>query len=113
MSAMGRVLPDRWWRSDGVLTAMGPAAGLMLGVGRVGLRGTVPNGQRFQAAPFRIRRVRDSHAVIGGVDVGPPGPLPVQERLGDFWLPQRGMVAEGRSSFEALDPQRHSTATSR
>lgn len=67
-----------------VLTWHVKVAGLMLGVGRVRLRGTVPNGQRFQAAP-----------------------------LGDFWLPQRGMVVEGRSSFEALDTQRHSTATSR
>jgi hypothetical protein len=51
--------------------------------------------------------IADSTAVLDGVDLGPPGPLPEQTRLGDFWLPQGGIFAVGESSYEEFDPKRH------
>lgn len=110
MTGLGKLMPEALWRSDGVLSAMGRAAGPALGVGRVKLTGTTPNGQWFRANPRMLWTVERSRASIDGVDIGPPGPLPEQARLGDFWLPQRGMFVVGESYFEAYDATRHQPA---
>jgi hypothetical protein len=47
---------------------------------RVRLQGTVPNGQHFQAAPRLVWAVPNSTALVGGHDIGPPGPLPTSMR---------------------------------
>jgi hypothetical protein len=112
LSSASRLLPDRGWDSDRVLDAMGRVAGLLLRAGRVRLQGTVPNGQHFQNAPQLVWAVANSTALVGGHDVGPPSPLPHQDRLGDFWLPQRGIFAVGRARFDTYDSTRHHPATS-
>jgi hypothetical protein len=113
MNAMGRLLPSRAWRSPAILATMGMVAGPLLGVGRVGLHGRVPNGQHFIANPRTLWVVLDSHAQLVGVDFGPLGPLQPQARLGDFWIPQRGMLAIGQAYFDSFDPALHSSKTSR
>jgi hypothetical protein len=70
-----------------------------LGSGRMGLTGVTSNGQRFKANPYRIWRVAEAQATIRGEDAGAPAPLDEQERLGDFWLPQKGIFAMGRVSM--------------
>ena len=52
-------------------------------------------------------------AVVDGVDLGPMGALERQARLGDFWIPNRGIFAFGDARFEVLDPARHSRAMTR
>ena len=111
MNATGRLLPDAAWRNPGVLAAMAKMAGPLLGVGRIGLQGHVPNGQGFVANPRVVWSVTDSRAVLAGADLGPPGPVQPQAHLGDFWIPQRGMLAIGAAYFEAFDPVRHSSRT--
>jgi hypothetical protein len=113
MNAAGRLLPSGAWRSPAVLAAMGLAAGPLLGVGYVGLHGRAPNGQHFIATPRVLWAVVDSHARAAGEDFGPPGPLQPQARLGDFWIPQRGILAIGQAYFDAFDPARHSSSTCR
>jgi hypothetical protein len=103
MSAMGSVMPMRAWRSTPMLTAMGAVASATLGVGKVSMTGLTANGLPFDANPLRIWRVVDTEATIDGVDVGPPAPLPQQARLGDFWIPQRGIFAMGRVFVGAAD----------
>lgn len=98
-NALGTVLPDRAWRSPRLLTAMGPVAGRMLGVGRAVMAGTAPNGQSFVANPQQIWYVDESDATLAGQDLGRPGPLAEQARLGDFVIPQRGVFAFGRAFF--------------
>src|SRR5690242_16799053 len=88
VSRTAGLLPEPAWRSDAVLAVMGPLSGALLHAGRVGLRGAVPNGQHFRANPRRIWDVRESTARLEGTDLGVPGPLPRQDRLGDFWMPQ-------------------------
>ncbi|MGN6742999.1 MAG: hypothetical protein ACTHJL_06840 [Amnibacterium sp.] len=110
MSAMSRLTPPSWWEADGVLAVMGRMAGPMLGAGRIRLTGTVPNGQWFRAAPRAVFAIRSACATLDGADLGPLGPLPVQTRLGGFWLPQRGLFMIGESCFEAFDPARHRAA---
>jgi hypothetical protein len=99
MTAMGGVLPEAGWNSDAVLAGMGPMARTILHTGRIRLRGTTPNGQHFKAAPLKIWRVTGGSASYRGQHLGDPAPLAEQTRLGDFWLPQRGVFFVGRARF--------------
>jgi hypothetical protein len=99
LNGVGSVMPERWWRTDRVLSLLGPVAGAALRAGRVGLTGAVPNGQHFKANPLKVWLVAESTASLAGHDFGPPGPLAEQARLGDFWIPQRGVFAIGRAFF--------------
>jgi hypothetical protein len=105
-NAASGILPERMWRDRRVLAVMGKVAGPLLGVGRVNLTGRSPNGQVFLKNPLQIWLVATSSAVVRGTSVGEPKPLPVQAMLGDFAIPQRGVFAIGRSSFELSDAQR-------
>ncbi|NMO93898.1 hypothetical protein HH311_29405 [Actinomycetospora sp. TBRC 11914] len=111
MTWTGGALPERLWHSDRALRLLAPLAGTVLSAGRLRLSGTAPNGQTFRAGPRRLWGVVGGRAVVDGADVGPPGRLARQDRLGDFWLPQRGLLAIGDASFEPFDPARHSVAT--
>jgi hypothetical protein len=88
-------------------------AGPMLGAGRMALQGTASNGQRFRVNPDRIWFVTGGHAVLNGTDLGAFGPLPESVSLGDFIIPQRGVLAVGHVFFESFDHTRHLTVTSR
>jgi hypothetical protein len=113
MNAVGRLLPQVAWRSPAVLDGMSVVAGALLGVGRIGLHGRVPNGQHFIANPRVLWSVVESQARLAGTDFGPPGPVQPQAHLGDFWIPQRGMFALGQAYFDAFDPAVHSAKSSR
>ncbi|MGY2875825.1 hypothetical protein ACVW00_003015 [Marmoricola sp. URHA0025 HA25] len=105
MTAMGGMLPEAGWNSGAVLGAMGPMARTMLRSGRIQLRGATPNGPRFRAAPLKIWRVVGGTASWRGEDLGALAPLDHQVRLGDFWLPQRGVFFAGRARFTPpVDP---------
>lgn len=101
LTVLARRMPDAWWRSDRALGVLGGLAGPLLGAGTLRLHGRVPNGQRFQAGPRRVWAVDGSAAVVNGVELGSPGPHRRQARLGDFRIPQRGLVAAGDTVFEA------------
>ena len=99
LNAVGRVLPGPAWRSRPLLAAMGPMAGRALGAGKVGMVGMTPNDQSFIANPLRMWMIDESSARLGDEDFGPVGSLDDQARLGDFWIPQRGVFSIGRVSF--------------
>ncbi len=61
--------------------------------------------------PRLIWAIKESTAVVGGEDLGSVGPIPEQARLGDFWIPQRGIFAFGASFFQPLDPTLHLHST--
>ena len=107
LNAMARVMPDRLWKDRRVLSMMAAVTGPALHAGRLGVHGRVPNGQMFVANPMVLWTVARTSATIGDTDLGPPGPLAAQARLGDFWIPQRGLFAVGRAFFETFDPARH------
>src|SRR5215217_6525235 len=107
INAVDSVLPDALWRKEAVLKAMGKAGGLMLRAGRLPMAGQVPNGQRFHLTPKHIWVIRSSTARMADQDLGSVGPLAVQTRLADFWIPQRGLFVIGHAFFEPLDPARH------
>ncbi len=113
MNAVAHLLPDSAWHKPAVLAMIGRAAGLLLDTGKISMQGTAPNGQHFVANPRLIWAVVDSHAQLEGENFGAPGPVHPQARLGDFWIPQRGILAVGQAYFDAFDPARHSAKTSR
>ena len=80
---------------------------LMLAAGRMLLRGHVPNGQWFQAAPRRVSIVPEASATIADRDLGAPAPLAAQAMLGEVPMPQRGVLMMGAFSFERYAPGRH------
>ena len=104
LSSASRLLPDRSWDSDRVLGAMGRVAGLLLRAGRVRLHGTVPTANTSRPPPRLVWAVTSSTALVGGHDIGPPGPLPHQDRLGDFWLPQPRLFAVGAAPSATTQP---------
>jgi hypothetical protein len=112
MNAAGKLLPNAAWHNPAVLAAMGVVAGPLLGVGHVQLQGSVPNGQHFTVVPRFIWLVTESRARMGGEDLGPPGSIYPQVHAGDFWIPQRGILAIGQTYFDPFDPERHSSMTS-
>ena len=111
MTAALTALPGSVLENKGVLKAMGAASGPVLRAGRLGLTGAVRNGQGFGAKPRRMWFVSRSTASLAGQDFGRLQPLRVQTRLGDFWIPQRGIFLIGASSFDQFDPSRHRPAT--
>jgi hypothetical protein len=113
LGAVGRTMPSTLWRRRAVLAAMGAMAGPMLGAGRMALQGNASNGQRFRVNPDRVWFVTGGHAVLNGTDLGAFGPLPQSVSLGDFIIPQRGVLALGHVFFESFDEARHLSVTSR
>ncbi len=113
LNTMARLMPDRLWKDRRVLSLMAAIAGPALRAGRLGVHGRAPNGQQFVANPMVLWTIARGTAAIAETDLGPPGPLPRQARLGDFWIPQRGLFAVGRAFFEPFDPARHLTVASR
>jgi len=111
LSALGAALPERAWSRRSALVAIGSAAGGALGAGRLALQGLVPNGQRYRLAPRQVWLVGASAAVVGGRDLGRTGTHERQSRLGDLWLPNRGLFALGHGAFEPLDAARHDPRT--
>jgi len=107
MTAMSRIMPGAAWESAAVLAALSRFVRPVLAAGRIRLTGSVPNGQWFRAAPRVLLAVARSAASLDGADLGALGPLPRQARLGDFWLPQRGLFMVGGTVLEAFDPARH------
>lgn len=110
MSAVAGSVPERLWHNRTFLRALGAVAGPVLGAGHIGLTGRVPNGQTFGARPRQLWFVRESTAHLQGHNLGRASALPVQDRLGDFWIPQRGIFMIGSSVFEPFDPATHLAA---
>jgi hypothetical protein len=104
MTAIGGRLPATAWNCRATLGILSRTVGPALGIGKIRLAGTVPNGQRFRIAPKRVWSVADSTAVVRNEDIGPVGPLREQARLRDFRLPQRGICVVGHGRFDPLDP---------
>ena len=61
----------------------------------------------FIANPRLVWTIQTSRARSGGHDYGSVTTMQRQARLGDFWIPARGLFAIGRAFFEPFDPQRH------
>ncbi len=109
MGVISRRLPWSVRTHPAFLKVMGPVGGKLLRAGRFNMMGRMPNHQLFIAAPGAMWIVTETSAHLGDLDLGRGGPLPKQASVGDFLMPQRGVLAAGSAYFEELDPTRHST----
>jgi hypothetical protein len=112
MNILSGGLPEGVWHNPTFLRKMGSVASLVLQAGHIDLTGVAPNGQSFVANPRKIWIIGSSTATLRGEDLGSIGPLQSQARLGDFWIPQRGIFAIGGAMFEPYNPSRHVLKTS-
>jgi hypothetical protein len=103
MSGLASSLPESFWRNGPFLSMMGAVAGPSLRAGRIGMTGRTPNKQLFKASPKRMWVVEQASATLAGDDLGIVEALPEQTRLGDFWMPQRGIFMIGGAAFDPLD----------
>lgn len=113
LSSLAQRLPAQFLAHENLLRVLGPTAGTLLGAGRLALMGKMPNGQTFHLVPSHVWPVTASRAEVEGVDLGSPAPLPRQAAIGDFRIPQHGLLAVGAVDFDPLDPSRHSLRTAR
>ena len=113
MSTVGRMAPSWMWRNGRIGSALGTAGGRFLNLGHLSLAGAVPNAQTFYSAPNQLWRVEASAAILNYDDLGPIGPLAQQAKLGDFWIPNSGLLAFGEARFSPLDPEEHSSLVTR
>jgi hypothetical protein len=113
LSTLSRRLPHRFVARESVLRGIGLVAGTILGAGRLSLTGRMPNRQTFHSVPTYVWVATASRAHVDGTDLGNPAPLPEQATIGDFRIPQRGLLAVGALDFDPQDPSRHSTRTTR
>ena len=113
LNVVSGLLPERLWRTPAVLSAIAAVAAPLLRAGELRLHGRTPNGQRFIANPRLVWSISASTATLRGRDLGPAGSFPGQARLGDFWLPRRGLFAIGGARMEPFDARRHRAVLSR
>jgi hypothetical protein len=99
MNTLGAMLPQPLWHRRPILSAMAFAVQHLLGTGPVRLWGRSSNGHHFIANLRRIWVVSHARAAIAGNDLGTPAPTPEPVRLGDFRIPQRGLLAFGQALF--------------
>ena len=103
-------IPDWLWQKESIMKAMGKVASIILKTGKLTLAGKVPNGQIFLSNPKLIWLISESEAVLRGENLGNVQPLPEQIKIGEFWIPQRGLFAIGDAIMESFDPLRHHPA---
>ncbi len=113
LSALSQRLPGRFLANESVLRLLGPVAGNLLGAGRLALTGRMPNRQVFHLVPSHVWLVTASRARLDGIDLGRPAPLPEQATIGDFRVPQHGLLAVGDLDFDPLSFSLHSSRTAR
>jgi hypothetical protein len=113
LSAVAQRLPAQFLANESALRALGPVAGTLLGTGRLALTGRMPNRQTFHLVPSHVWMVTASRAQLGATDFGRPAPLPRQATIGDFRIPQKGLLAVGALDIDPFNPARHSTRTAR
>ena len=109
MNLMAAGFPEWAWRNPRVLGVTAGVAGPLLRAGRLSMSGRTPNRQTFIANPRTIWVVEAARLRVGDREISNPGPVTPQAKLGDFFIPQRGLLAVGNTAFETLDPTRHST----
>ena len=113
LSGLAQRLPGRFLANESVLRALGPVAGTLLGTSRLALTGTMPNRQTFHLVPSHVWMVTASRAQLEGTDLGRPAPLAEQATIGDFRIPQQGLLAVGALDFDPLSLSLHSARTAR
>jgi hypothetical protein len=103
LNAMSARLPLWTWRLR-TLVRIRERLAHRLGAGDLQLSGTMPSGHVGTLMPQRMYFVRESRAVLEGVDLGVPVHQEPNPVIGDVPLPARGILAIGQGVWKVLDP---------
>jgi hypothetical protein len=106
-NALEARLPRGSWRVGALLRAREFAAHRLMGLGALGLSGTMPSGHRGFLMPRRMYLVEGSEALLDGRTLGHPARLAHCPDLGGVTLPARGVLAVGEAHWEILDPEEY------
>jgi hypothetical protein len=99
VNRLAAAVPAPLWQWASTTPVVPWIAARALGAGRLRLRGRTPNGWRFHAVPRAVWVIEACRAWIGDIDLGAPGHVSPQARLGDFLIPQRGLFVAGSAWF--------------
>ena len=113
MNLIAAGFPEWAWRNPRILGLTAKMAGPMLRAGKLSMAGIAPNGQAFIANPRKTWVVQSARLRVGERETNEPGPVTPQAQLGDFLIPQRGLLAIGNAAFDPFDGALHSTAVCR
>jgi len=99
MTSAVSMIPGWALRTAPVSRLVAAVASKGLRLGKLRLRGAVPNGQRYHGMPRRVWQVARSTAWAGSYNFGEMVPVATQSRFGDFWLPARPIAMAGEVDF--------------
>jgi hypothetical protein len=107
VNALETRIPRGSWRVGALLRARELAAHRFMGMGTLGLSGTMPSGHRGFLMPRRMYLVEESNATLNGTALGHPVRLERCPDLGGVTLPARGVLAVGEAHWEILDHEEY------
>lgn len=102
LNAMGARLPAWTWRRSALRHAR-ELLGKRLDMGDLEFAGVMPSGHYGVLMPRRMYLIDESHAELGGVDLGKPTQLSQNREIGGIPLPARGVLAIGEAVWEIRD----------
>lgn len=101
MSGIVSRIPKWGLRTAPVSRLVAAVASRGLGLGRLRLRGHVPNGQHFAGMPRRVWNIKSSAAWAGAYHFGEVVQKAEQRQFGDFWIPETPIAIAGEVEFIA------------
>jgi len=90
------------WKPRSMIRAREKMAAVF-GMGQIELDGPMPSGHHGTLMPERMFFVKESRAVLNGVDLGRPAKLRQNPRIGGVPLPARGVMAMGQAVWPIRD----------
>jgi hypothetical protein len=107
LNAMSPRLPMWTWRSGPLVRARELLARSLLGLGDIGLSGTMPSGHAGTLMPGRMYFIDETTAILDGEDLGHAARVSPNPHIGEVALPARGVLAIGQGAWEILDHEEY------
>lgn len=107
INAVSPLMPLWTWRSASLVRAREILAKRILGMGNIGLSGTMPSGHFGTLMPERMYFIDAATAVLEGRDLGRPAVMRPIPRIGGVTLPARGVLAVGQAMWQIRDPDEY------
>jgi hypothetical protein len=103
LNAVSARLPLITWRPAALVHARERLA-RALGMGHLEMSGVMPSGHTGTLMPQRMYYVDEADAVFDGMDLGNPTRVAENPKIGEVFLPARGVLAIGQAAWKILDP---------
>jgi hypothetical protein len=103
LNAISPHLPKWTWRQRATVHAREVMARRILGMGDIGLSGTMPSGHVGILMPERMYFIDESTAMLNDENLGRVAKATPNPQIGDVRLPARGVFAIGSGAWRILD----------